>query len=316
MRNSFFLPFNTAKQSSVLSYTHPVMLIGSCFSDEIAERFRYAGFTVDANPLGTIFHPISIARFLSVVLAQHQYSSDHIVHTDHYIGSWEASTRVRATSKDEMVKLFHAVKNDWINQLDKASHLFITLGTAWGYEHQGYGIVANCHKFPQSDFSKVMTSAEEIQYAFQPVLEELSNRFPQLNVVFTISPVRHVRDGLIENNRSKAELIAAVHRLTAKSEKWTYFPSYELVIDVLRDYRFYKKDRVHPSDEAIDCVWDELLNVYGSETLRNQLSVVERFRKMEQHKLLHASESEKQLWVKQIDEERKKLQQSLPGILL
>jgi hypothetical protein len=292
------------------------MLVGSCFSDEIAERFRYAGFTVHANPLGTIFHPISIARFLSFVLAQHEYSSDHIFHSDCYTGSWESSTRVRTASKDEMVEFFSEVKNNWINQLEKASHLFITLGTAWGYERHGYGIVANCHKFPQSDFSKVMTSAEEIQYAFQPVLEELSNRFPQLNVVFTISPVRHVRDGLVENNRSKAELIAAVHRLTAKSEKWTYFPSYELVIDVLRDYRFYKKDRVHPSDEAIDCVWDELLNAYGSETLRNQLSSVERFRKLEHHKLVHATETERQLWVKRIDEERHKLEQSLPGILL
>ena len=316
MHSSFLLPFKINERPDSFSFTKPLLLLGSCFSDEIAERFRYGGFTVHANPMGTIFHPISISRFLAFIMTERDFPINHIVQTPNYFGSWEASTVIRRESAEEINDYFQYVKQDWLIQLEQASHLFITFGTSWGYVQNEYGMVANCHKFPSTEFKKVLSTAEEIADEFRPVLKTLINRFPKLNIVFTVSPVRHVRDGLVENNQSKAELIRAVHRVCSASENCSYFPSYELIIDVLRDYRFYKKDRVHPSEEAIDYVWEELLNTHGNKELREQLSQVYRFRKMECHQLVSVSDSEKIAWNNRLNDERSKLIESIPLINL
>lgn len=316
MNGNFMLPFAFQEQKKLLNYKQPILLLGSCFSDEIALKFANSGFHVDSNPMGTIFHPLPIARFIEFCCSNNDLSQDHLIESNSRFSSWEASTSVNFPSSNELIDYLNQVKSNWNDRLKNASHLFLTFGTAWGYERGNYGIVANCHKFPSTDFVKRLVQAEEIIAVFDAVLKKINVQFPQLTVVFTVSPVRHVRDGLIENNRSKAELIKAVHELVLNNECASYFPSYEFIIDVLRDYRFFKRDRVHPSDEAVDCIWNELLNAFANEETRILTEKVNRFRKMEQHKPFTTNEAAIHSWNKKLEEERQLLLITIPNLNL
>jgi hypothetical protein len=316
MNTDFMLPFAFQEQKKLVNYMHPVLLLGSCFSDEIAQKFAYSGFHVDSNPMGTLFHPLPIARFLDFCCTNNSFPQGHLIERNSRFSSWEASTSVNFHSSNELLDYIEQVKSIWNDRLKNASHLFLTFGSAWGYEREGYGIVANCHKFPSTNFVKKLLQAEEIITVFDALLKKINTQFPQLTVVFTVSPVRHVRDGLIENNRSKAELIKAVHELVQKNECASYFPSYEFIIDVLRDYRFFKRDRVHPSDEAVDCIWNELLNAFATEEMRELTEKVNRFRKMEQHRPLSTDEKAINLWKNKLEEEKKRLLTAIPNLNL
>ena len=166
-----------------------------------------------------------------------------------------------------------------------AKYLFVTFGTAWGYElSENSELVANCHKIPSNRFTKFLSSPYELVQDWILTLEKLRLENPELNVVFTVSPVRHIRDGIIENNHSKARLIEAVHQLSLE-ENASYFPSYELVVDVLRDYRFYAEDLVHPSKQAIDFVWERVEATYFSDKAITLNRKVEQLRRMVRHEL-------------------------------
>jgi hypothetical protein len=172
------------------------------------------------------------------------------------------------------------VRLEWRHQLKTASVLFVTFGTAWGYSYHDSMVVANCHKVSQLEFKKELSETIEILEAWNDVLGILREFNPTLKVVFTVSPVRHVRDGLIENNQSKAILLDAVRRLNKEKESF-YFPSYEIVIDQLRDYRFFKQDRVHPTDEAVSVVWESFLNYYVNDSTRlivKEINAYHRFK--------------------------------------
>ena len=316
MNMDFMIPFAFQEQKKLVNYTHPVLLLGSCFSDEIAQKFANSGFHVDSNPMGTLFHPLPIARFLDFCCTNNPFPHGHLIERNSRFSSWEASTAVSLSSSNELLDYVDQVKSIWIDRLKNASHLFITFGTAWGYERVGYGIVANCHKFPSTDFVKRLVQSEEIVTVLDALLKKINTQFPQLTVVFTVSPVRHVRDGLIENNRGKAELIKAVHELVQNNECASYFPSYEYIMDVLRDYRFFKRDRIHPSDEAVDCIWNELLNAFANEETRKLTEKVNRFRKMEQHKPLTTDEAAINSWQCKLEEERQQLLSAIPNINL
>ena len=316
MNTDFMLPFAFQEQKKLVNYMHPVLLLGSCFSDEIAQKFAYSGFHVVSNPMGTLFHPLPIARFLDFCCTNNSFPQGHLIERNSSFSSWETSTSVNFHSSNELLDYIEQVKSIWNDQLKNASHLFLTFGSAWGYEKEGYGIVANCHKFPSTNFVKKLVQAEEIITVFDALLKKINTQFPQLTVVFTVSPVRHVRDGLIENNRSKAELIKAVHELVQKNECASYFPSYEFIIDVLRDYRFFKRDRVHPSDEAVDCIWNELLNAFATEETREITEKVNRFRKMEQHRPLSTDENDINSWKNKLEEEKNRLLTVIPNLNL
>ena len=310
------LPFAVQRNENVFSYQQPLLLIGSCFSDEIAKKVVNAGFTIESNPLGTIFHPLPIARFLENCSTNRMFPANHLIEKNGLFSSWESSTKIEFSKVEELEYYLEQVKDKWNNLLSTASHLFITFGTAWGYHIEDYGIVANCHKFPSADFEKCLTSADEITAVYHPLFERLHDRFPELNIVLTVSPVRHVRDGLIQNNRSKAELIRAAHELVSRFSFVNYFPSYELLIDVLRDYRFYDRDRVHPSEEAIDFVWEQLLSSFTTDETRKMVDKVERFRKMEQHRLQTSDPSKIEDWEKRLAAERQLLFSAISGLKL
>lgn len=240
--------------------------MGSCFSDEMSKRLASNKFTQMANPFGTIYNPISIFKLLSGDVDSGQTIESHSV-----FYHWDAHGSISGLTSKETQSLFQNCQTKTQGFLSKTNWLIITLGTSYVYEYQRVGIVSNCHKVPASNFTKRLLTQAEIIDSFEKAYSGLVRKNPGLNVVFTVSPVRHVRDGIVENNRSKAILIDAIHQLTECFENVSYFPSYEIVVDELRDYRFYQKDMIHPTSEASDYVWDQFVNTYFDASTKKTL---------------------------------------------
>lgn len=285
-----------------------IILMGSCFSDSLVPHFNEAGFDVLSNPFGTIFHPLAIARILEEATGQN--TSFNALNRNDLWFDWRASSQIYGATEEELNAEIADRFSVLRNRLSSAKLLVITLGTAWGYKRYGK-IVANCHKMPASTFEKELSTQSELFSEWNQLLAILKQFNPSLEVLFTVSPVRHAKDGLVENNRSKARLIELVHTLQKKS---SYFPSYEIVIDVLRDYRFFKEDLVHPNDQAIKIVWDYFSSfIFDQETI--QLS--DRVRHVNQmkghHSLFPGSDDDLKLQTK-IESLQEGLQESHPEI--
>ncbi len=276
------LDFNPDISVKKIKIGDKITLLGSCFSDEIALKLIESGFHVCANPFGTIFHPTALAN----LLLTDSFEST-IIQRDDLFFSWIGSGNICDVSKVSLLKKLNDLQISLFEAIRSSSFLFITFGTAYGYERDDYAsVVANCHKMPNDSFVKVLSSVGEMLQDWEMSSERIYTLNPTIQLVFTVSPVRHSKDGLIENNRSKARLIELTNRLTI-SEKEFYFPSYELITDVLRDYRFYKEDLVHPSQQAIDYVYDYVEQVFMDSDTREFTKQVRKLRELFSHKLLY-----------------------------
>lgn len=303
--DSFRLNFQLEKADFSIEHGQQLLLIGSCFSDEISLKFKGSGHLVAANPFGTVFHPLVIANFVKSLFDDSVKLISPIQREDVFL-AWEANSTFHAYSEIELLDKANQLKSEWKAEIKTASVLFITVGTAFGYYLKNGEIVANCHKFPATNFQKRLSSSNEIITSFTEMIEVLKKVNPSLKLVFTVSPVRHVKDGLIENNWSKARLLEAVHTLT-QHENVTYFPSYEIMIDELRDYRFFKKDYVHPSDEAVDYVWERMSDTFFSEKTKAFNKEVASFTAMKQHKIQFKESQAAQQFLKSLQELELKL---------
>jgi len=284
--SKFFIPFDITKASFKINHRDQLLFLGSCFSDEMSRKSVYYGFNVLSNPFGTIFHPEVIARNIKDALNEH-IDSERILKRNDLFFSWEASGTVFGYSEKEIIEKIKFQRTLLKNAIVESKVLFITFGTAWGYRLNETGLlVANCHKVNGSSFTKELTDVDALEHSWIQTIELIQKVNPGLNIVFTVSPVRHIKDGLVENNQSKAVLIELVRRLTAKKSV-SYFPSYEIMMDELRDYRFYKKDLVHPSEEAIDYIWDKFQSCYFSSETITLNKTIERYRLAENHKSLY-----------------------------
>ncbi|MCE2712160.1 MAG: GSCFA domain-containing protein [Cryomorphaceae bacterium] len=276
-----FLRFDIPSSPIKFSYGERVLFLGSCFSDEMADRAKFSGFTCETNPLGTVFHPEPIRRFLEHVLKQETYH-ELLVRNERWY-SWDASTVFSSDSPDKLGLTLQNIYTEWLSFLQNSKILFVTFGTAWGYHRKAnLKIVANCHRQSISKFEKRLSDSEAISESWIQIIRKLRALNPELTIVFTVSPVRHVRDGLVENNRSKAILIDAIRKICDQTGAG-YFPSYEILMDQLRDYRFFKTDRVHPSEEAVSIIWQKLLECYTESETRSKVKHVESFRKFSSH---------------------------------
>ncbi len=240
-----------------IRYTDNVLLIGSCFTEHISDRLQHHRFRVLQNPHGILFNPLSVAQSLDGYIAGKQYEAGDLFLLNELWNSWEHHTRFSNTDKQAAL--------DGINESQAAAHAFIlkadvviiTLGSAFQYYLKENGRhVANNHRAPAQWFEKRLLPIGEIVDALSATVERLKAVNPFAQVLFTISPVRHIRDGVVDNNRSKARLIEATHELCSRYEQAHYFPAYELVIDILRDHRYYDIDLVHPNYTATSYVWE------------------------------------------------------------
>lgn len=264
-----------------------IILQGSCFSDEISSHLIAAGHSVSRASFGTIFHPTMLA--MNLLNCFEENVSERIFQREDIFFSWDCSSTVFASNEEALLKKLTLTRNQLKYDLSTAKLLVVTFGSAWGYELiETSELVANCHKLPQSNFQKFLSSPYEMVQDWILVLDKLKEVNPELHIVFTVSPVRHIKDGLIENNLSKARLIEVVQQLSIE-ENCHYFPSYELLMDVLRDYRFYASDKIHPSEEAVEFIWEKFQETYFSDETITMNEKVRGLRKSLEHKSLHGA---------------------------
>lgn len=262
----FQLPIDIKPLPEPISYRDSILLIGSCFTEHIGNMLSELKFNVLQNPNGILFGPDAVCKSLLSYKENTQYKEDDLFCLNETWNSWRHHSRFSHISREEAVKNINASQRGAHNFLKNANWLIITLGSSFNYEltsladkateQTGAG-VANCHRAPANWFEKTLLKTEEIISMLENCLKQLRDFNPAIRFIFTISPVRHIRDGVVENNRSKARLIEAVHHITASFDHAYYFPAYELVIDVLRDYRFYDIDLVHPNYPATEFVMEK-----------------------------------------------------------
>lgn len=297
----------------MIDHWQPVVLIGSCFSEHISGLLKRSGFSVNSNPAGVIFHPVPMARFLIETLDPER--SERLLNRDDVWLSWDASSAIYAFSEKELRKRMDNIRSVLLNDLGKASVLIITFGSAHGYTHlEQKFVVANCHKAPKNTFHKSLSSVDLMEKEWGRALDLLKTRFPNLSVVFTISPVRYTRDGWIENNRSKARLFELTGRLEERFEV-TCFPAYELVNDVLRDYRYFEADGVHPNGQAVENVWELFRHWFFNAETNKLVHQMEMLRRMEEHRPLFPGSKQTELFLQQFHEKRESFLSLHPFII-
>lgn len=257
---------NPQKSGLILSPELPVVLIGSCFANNMAEKMRQCQWPV-FNEAGTLYNPVSIAKVLELLLFSEDFISefeDSLFEAEEYVHSWLFDSHFSRKSREDCISNLNEIRDKMESSLANSQTLIVTFGTAWCYyltEKQDY-VVANCHKMPQSMFNRRRVSIVEISDVWMLLCSRLKERFPDLHFIFTVSPVRHLKDGFEGNARSKAILLLAVEEICNNVRDAIYFPAYEIVTDDLRDYRFYASDLVHPSDQAVEYIWEIFQSVF------------------------------------------------------
>ena len=316
-----------------ITYQDHVLLLGSCFSDSMAEKMAACYLPHTSNPYGTLYNPLSIAQAMDTQTDEEWIVSDKgLYHSLLRHGSFSG------TDEREVRRAVAESRKKMAQALMQATVVIITFGTAWVYEYEGR-VVANCHKLPASAFTRRRLTVREIVAVWKPILE----RYKDKHFIFTVSPIRHIKDGLHENQLSKGILLAAVEELIRQdppqpslqregveeipstSERnlspslcregrggashWgiEYFPSYEIVLDELRDYRFYAEDMVHPSAQAVQYVWERFVSTYMSPQTQQQMQTLHRFYQKKHHRILHPDSEESKRFLQQLAEEEKRL---------
>lgn len=272
-----------------LKHGDSIVQLGSCFSTSIAVHLKQAGFKVLDNPNGVIFHPLALGKLLENAMNDELYVQ--LVQKDDVYLDYHSSSTIYGLSETEVMEKVREAKENLQTALKDAKLLTLTFGSAHGYRLKSNGeLVANCHQQPSVLFDKECTDARQMIAYWKPLIAQLKEVYPHLMILSTVSPVRYSRDGWVENNRSKAQLIelcAALEELGV-----TYFPSYEVIIDLLRDYRYFEKDGVHPNELAVDEVWDVFQSWFFNSETKDVIEELMQLRSMENHRLLYP-ESEK-----------------------
>lgn len=286
----FKLTLQAKRSEHSISYRDKLFLIGSCFSENIGAKLHTHLFDVMENPHGILFNPISVAQSLSDCIENKKYTEADLFFLNEVWNSWQHHTRFSGiTTKEALEKINNSIQHAH-TFLKNTDYIIITLGSAWVYQlnHQSpYTkglVVANNHKAPASWFDKSLIQSQQLVKVLNKIVQDLFVLNAHLKIIFTISPVRHLREGLVENNRSKALLIQAVHEVVDAMEKTSYFPSYEYVIDDLRDYRFYAEDLVHPNYAASQYVWEKFVETYCNDSTQEIMKQVAEIQLAMSHK--------------------------------
>ena len=256
---------------SQVDYNSKILLLGSCFSENISSKFTFFNFEHFNNPFGILFQPIAIEQFINNIV-HNKYSEDSVFYFNELWHSFEAHSKMSQPTHEALSLKLQTQTNKAHNFLLNATHVIITFGTSWAYKHlDSNKFVANCHKVPKNNFIKQLLSVETIVQSIDRLVYQIQSLNPKTQIIFTVSPVRHLKDGFTENTLSKAHLITAIHHFLALHQNnqsnsntinVSYFPSYEIMMDELRDYRFYHQDMLHPNQTAIDYIWEKFKSVW------------------------------------------------------
>ena len=294
-----------------ISHNSPIVLIGSCFTQAIGERLEQDKFECLVNPFGILFNPLTIANVLSRTVLKQSIDKHLIVKRGSVFLHYDYHSQISAKSEIKLIQLIKDQHKKTLETFDRASHLFITMGTAYAYQLKSdQSIVANCHKQDAKLFDKYLLSINQMTQVWTELISFLHKLYPYLNIVLTVSPVRHIRDGIIPNNRSKARLIELCHRLADSYDYVDYFPSYELLMDDLRDYRFYDRDLAHPNALAEEYIFSKFETCYYSFTTMQMVKKIRHINNLLAHKSFHPESEEHQTFIMQTIAKIEDLEQS------
>jgi len=301
----FRTTFDISPSSSKITYALKLLFMGSCFTEHIGNKLLKLGFPVKVNPLGILFNPLSVADGIKMVQGSRNFREEDLIEFE---GKWislyhhgQFSGRDKHKTYQHML-LSLTQARDYIT---KESFLFITWGTAWVYKWKETGqVVANCHKIPNDRFEKELLEVSEIVLHYEKLLENLWGIYPGLQVVLTLSPVRHWKDGVEKNQVSKSTLRLAIYKLCELYDQVTYFPAYEWMMDDLRDYRFYAADMLHPHEVAIQYIWEKFDQMYFDQETREKYREIERLQRFLEHKPSDVADSK---YLEKLKETKEKL---------
>lgn len=286
---NFMLDLPIIPPDPQITYKDKLLIVGSCFTEHIGNSLANLKFKILQNPNGILFDPRSVAYSLVSYVQNKQYAKEDLFFLNELWHSWQHHSVFSDIDQNECLRKINASQTKAHDHLKQCDWLLITLGSAFSYQLAEQPVahqrgVANCHRAPAQWFKKHMMTTDEINIELDTCIHRLLQFNPSLKIIFTVSPVRHIRDGVIENNRSKARLIEVVHHLVNKFDNISYFPAYEIVIDVLRDYRFYDIDLVHPNYQATQFVLDKFMQYFVSEESRKLSDEIQKIVTARKHK--------------------------------
>lgn len=291
----------TFKESkSKIDHNSKVLSIGSCFAEHITMRLEQRKFDTLLNPFGILYNPVSIATGLAILTGQRQLKEEELFEDNGLWHNFLFHGKYSGTNQDEVWTEMQQLVDQASTFFQKADWLICTFGTAFVFEYRQTGqVVANCHKLPNQEFERRRLSVSEIVATWEECLTSLWQLNPKLKVLLTVSPVRHIRDGLVENQKSKAALLLAIDELRKQYTDLMYFPSYELMMDDLRDYRFYTSDLIHPNSQAIDYIWDKFSTIYFNTATQALNAKIEKIVQAASHRPLYPTTEAHQRFLRQ-----------------
>ena len=298
-----------------IDYNSKVLLLGSCFSENIGNKFNYYKFQSQQNPFGILFHPKAIETFITNAINLKEYTDEDVFFFNERWHCFDAHSEMSSSSKEELLQNLNDAIQHTNQQINETSHIIITLGTSWTYRFiETDTTVANCQKVPQKKFLKELLLVDEISESLESIIALVKDVNPSINIILTVSPIRHLKDGFVENQQSKSHLIAAIHQVVEPRKKLFYFPSYEIMMDELRDYRFYKEDMIHPSKTAIDYIWGKFCEAWIDDESKNTINKVDSIQKRMNHRPFNPNSEEHQNFLQTIKKDILTLQKSNPRI--
>ncbi len=319
---NFTTPIPIPKSANPIDYNSTIVLLGSCFSENMGKKFEYFKFQNTVNPFGIIFNPVSIEKLIERVVNQEEFTENDIFFHNERWHCYEVHSDCSRADREEFLENLNQILKSTHQKILQSTHIIITYGTSWVYRNKvSSEIVANCHKIPQNQFEKELLSVETIEKSIQNTIDLIQKVNPNCNFIFTVSPVRHLKDGFVKNQRSKAHLISAIHqtlnipmRVPSLGAEGSYFPSYEIMMDELRDYRFYAEDMLHPSQVAIDYIWERLFTTQISEAIFTTMNEVCSIQRGLAHRPFDVNSESHQQFISKLQEKTTAIQKQFSQI--
>lgn len=314
---NFRTPITIPKNNHPIDYYSKVVTMGSCFSENISAKFEQYKFQHYNNPFGILFQPDAIENILMRAIEMRLFTEADLFFDNELWHCFEVHSELNNPDKYDMLINLNGILTFLNGQLQMCTHLIITSGSAWTYRFSNtQKRVANCHKIPQSNFTKELLTVEEITTSLNNILTKLTEFNPEIKFIFTVSPVRHLKDGFVENQLSKSHLFAALHSSISQFPSSSYFPSYEIMMDDLRDYRFYAEDMLHPNPIAIDYIWKHFVESHISYHAYPIMTEIESIQKGLLHRPFNPNTLQHKLFVKKLHERIEQLHERYPFLQL
>ena len=310
----FQTKINITPLTQSIVYGDGILFLGSCFADEVGGICQGLGFNAQVNPFGVLYNPLSIADALQRLHSGKPFTHEEVIQVgEEFYCTFSHNTEFWSPSEDELLERVNHALSAVHEDFQKAKWIIVSLGTAWVYRcRETQEVVANCHKLPSQNFDRFCLSVED---AFK-YLSDLLQTFPDKQFIFTVSPLRHLKDGLHGNQLSKSTLLLAVNQVCERFDNAHYFPAYEILLDELRDYRFYKEDMVHPTDQAVRYIWEKFVDFAINPSEKSAMQAALELKQMLHHKPLFPESEAYRKFEQQRNQKAEEIKQNYPLIMM